>query len=229
MKPSRISAAILALGTLALLIWATRQYLGFHAFGRYQNLRSEVRSIQSDYEILERPLTRAIAAFDNPAFEKELGKLRLERARAENQYGDPQLRDDFLDRALDAFGRAQRLDPLDAWAYFEMGKAYFLYNYPLLTYADKGRFFARQALAFNPAEEFLNLEVLYYHFSQWDMLDPAEKEFAWARLEHEWRSKAGFVGRLRSEWVHNAKTDEGLRAILMSNPALWTRIEADFK
>lgn len=225
----RPALVLLLCGTSALLFFSVRQYSGFRNFQRYERLRAATPSIRDDFGKLESSLLAAVRMDKNPDYFKALGLLYIDGALAEDKSDEPAQRDAFLDQAASAIAESIRRNPLDSWAYFEMGKAWMLYNAPLLTYADKGRWYLRRALELNPAHDFLNLQTLYYHLSQWDMLDETEKEFAWARLERKWLERRSFIRLLRRQWVKSAKKDDGLRAILMSNEALWRRIAGDFR
>ncbi len=226
----RRKATLLLLPLIAGGLYVSaRQYAGFRELHRYEKLRASAKSITSEFPALESTLAQAIRLYKNPAFVRELGLLYMDRAIAEDKFGDPAKRDEYLDLAAKTFAENLRLNPSDSWAYFELGKIYVLYNSPLLTYADRGRQFLRQALEFNRAHNFLNLEVLFYHFSQWDMLDEAEKKFAWERLEQKWLERPDFLRQLRWQWTGAIKSDRGLKEILMSNPTLWARISKDFR
>jgi hypothetical protein len=228
-KRRKAILVLLLILTAACLYVSARQYAGFRELNRYKELRASVQSIESGFSALESTLSQAIRLYRNPAFHRELGLLYLDRAIAEDKFGDPARRDEFLDQAALAFAENIRRNRSDSWAYFELGKIYMLYNSPLLTYADRGRQYFRLALELNPAHEFLNLETLFFHLSQWDMLEAPERDYAWARLERKWLEKPAFLGQFRRQWIRAAKSDQGLKEILMSNSMLWTRISQDFK
>ncbi len=225
----RAALLLFLCGMGALLTVSFRQFAGFRSFHRYERLRAETGSLERGFPALEAALDDAIRQYAHPAFYQQLSRLYFDRALSEDKSGDPAGRDEFLDKAAAATAENIRFNPLDSWAYFEMGKIWMMTNAPLLTYADKGRLFLRRALELNPAHDFLNLEALYFHLSQWDMLEEAEKRFVWDRIERKWLEKPVFVHLLRRQWIQAAKTDEGLKSILMSNPALWRRIAGDFK
>ena len=225
----KIVPIIVLIASTALLIIAIRQYSGYHQFSRYKILKSEAKSIESAFPALESALLKAIVHYKNPDFYKELGRLYLDRAIAENKYGDADKRDAYLEKAMTELAESIRRNPADSWAYFDLGKIYMLYNYPLMTYAEKARRIFQEALQINPANELLNRDVVYFHLIQWDQLNEAEKQFVWDRLDRNMKMDDGFLGRLRNQWIENAKTEEGLKAILMSNPSLWERIKGSFK
>jgi len=225
----KIVSIVVLIASMALLIIAIRQYSGYHQFSRYKILRSEAKSIEDAFPALESALLKSIGNYQNPDFYKELGRLYLDRAIAENKYGNADKRDAFLDKAASTIAEGIKRNPLDSRAYFDLGKVYMLYNYPLMTYAEKARQFFMEALRINPANEFLNLNVLYFHLNQWSVLSENEKQSVWDRLDRNVKTDDGFFGRLRNQWIENVKTDEGLKAILMSNPSLWERIKGNFK
>lgn len=226
----KAALVLLLAGTAALLYVASRQYAGNRFFGKYERLRGGgPAAVVDDFDRLEAMLAGAVRAWKNPDFFRALGRLYLDRALAEDAAGEPARRDDFLDKAAAALAEGLRRNPLDSWTYFDLGAVWTLANAPLFTYADKGRRYLRRALELNPAHEALNLRALSLHLGQWNMLDDAEKAFVKSRLEMKWRENPAFIGLLRRQWIQEAKTDAGLRAVLMSDEALWNRLAGDFR
>ena len=225
----RLFFVLLLTATAGLLFVATRQYIGFHHYNAYKNIRSEARSIQSAFPELETALSKAVRAYKNPLFFKELGRLYLDRAQAEDKFGDPALRDVFLDKAAAAIAENIRRNPLDSWAYYDMGKIWMLYNAPLLTYADKARAYLRSALELNPSHDFLNLNVLYLFLIQWNSLTENEKAFVFSRIGRKLDEKLEFIGLLKRQWIENTGNEEGLKSILSSYSPIWRRIAGEFK
>jgi hypothetical protein len=198
----------------ALLVMSGGHYLGFHYYYEYQRERATAQSVERSFPALERQLNRAVAFSRNPRFLKELGRLYLEMALAENEFGTAAGREVFLERAQNALERAIRANPADGSAFFEMGKVYLLYNFPLLTYAEKGRVYLKRALELKPADEFLNLNILYIFLTQWDSLAEEEKEFAGGRLKERAAADGRFRDRLRRRWEENYGTAAALEPIL---------------
>ena len=225
----RLFLLILLIATAGLLFVAIRQYAGFHHYNDYKSIRSEARSIQSAFPELETSLSKAVRAYKNPLFYKELGRLYLDRAQAEDKFGDPALRDAFLDKAAAAVDENIRRNPLDSWAYYDMGKIWMLYNAPLLTYADKARAYLRSALELNPSHDFLNLNVLYLFLIQWNSLTENEKIFVFSQIGRKLDEKREFIGLLKYQWNKNTGNEEGLKSILRSYSPIWRRIAGEFK
>ncbi len=95
-----------------------------------------------------------------------------------------------------------------------MGVTYLLYNYPLMTYADKAKLYFREALELNPADEFLNLNILYYYLTAWDGLDAAERAYAGGRLKRIRAADPGFWPQLEQRWKSQFGSTDGLTALL---------------
>ena len=225
----RFFLPLLLIAMAGLLYVAARQYIGFYHYNAYKRIRSEARSIQSAFPELEASLSKAVQAYKSPLFYKELGRLCLDRAQAEDKFGDPALRDAFLDKAAAALAENIRRNPLDSWAYYDMGKIWMLYNAPLLTYADKARAYLRSALELYPSHDFLNLNVLYLFLIQWNSLTENEKAFVFSQIGRKLDEKLEFIGLLKRQWVENVGSEEGLKSILSSYPPLWRRIAGEFK
>jgi hypothetical protein len=225
----KIAAGTALILALVALFFSARGYLGQARLERYKNALAVSPNLARSFDTLELLLLTAIQADPHPQFYKELGRLYFNRALAEHKYGDPALRDDFLDKAADAVGENILRNPLDAYAYFELGRIFLSMNAPLLTYAEKARRLMRGALQLSAADSLLNAAVLQNHLSLWDDLSEAEKGFVFERIELKWREKPSFIELLRRQWIAEVKTDAVLRTILMSNDPLWQKISENFK
>lgn len=225
---SRIIRLILLLSAAFVLFIATRQYLGYHYLSKYKSLRTEVKSIESGFAALEGALKKAVRFSNNPVFYQELGRLYLERAMAEIKFGTAEKREFYLDCANDVFAAEINRNPIDAWAYYDMARVWMLYNFPLLTYAEKGRFYCRKVLEFNPANEFLNLNILCAYLTQWNDLSDEEKSFSFKQLEKMVRDKENFLEQLRRRWMENVKDEGKLKEILMGDKILWDKVKGSF-
>lgn len=197
-----------------LLIMAGKEYLGYHYYYLYKSARVEAKSIEESFGRLEAALRRAVRFSRNPLFYKELARVYLEMALAENKFGAPERRDAYLDRAAEALREQVRRNPADAFAFFEMGKVYMLYNFPLLTYAHKGRLYFRRAVELRPADEFLNMNVLFIFLTQWDELEEVEKRFVSRQLAMMHENNSRFIPGLERRWKQNVGDMERLREII---------------
>jgi hypothetical protein len=198
-----------------LFLIAAADYLSWYSFSQYKAERKASRSIEAGFPQLEAALQRAVRFSKNPAYYKELTRLYLERAMAENEFGSQVARDAVLDRAETSARKWIRQNPVDAWAYYELGKIYLLYNFPLLTYADKGRRYLRKAIELKPADEFLNQNVLYIFMTQWERLEEREREFVAAQWRSMTESSPNFERELRRRWQKNFNSSDGLDLILI--------------
>ena len=208
---------------LVLLVLGTRFYLGYRYFYKYGDLMSQAESIEGSFPQLEANLKKAASFAGHPFFYMEMGRLYLDMALAENQFGTAEKRDFYLDQARENLVRSMRANPIYAYSYFEMGKVYMLYNYPLLTYMEKAKLYFRKALELKPADEFLNENIVYIYLTQWELLREEEKDFIEQRMEamratekREGRDgeDGRFVRRLQRKWKENFGEMEGLKEIL---------------
>jgi len=188
---------------LVLLLLTTREYLGFHFYYHYKKERESARSIEQAFTSLERKLLLALNFSSQPLFFQELGRLYLEKAMAENEFGSPARRDEFLLKAEKSIKRQIRQNPVDARAFYNLGKIYLLYNFPLLTYADQGRACLRRALELKPADLFLNINIIYMYLVQWELLTERDKEFLARQLRLMEARSPDFRERLRRRWREN--------------------------
>ena len=199
---------------ITLFVLAGRFYMGYRYYDKYRAVRKEARSIQGNFLEMENCLLKAIRFSANPAFYEELGRLNLERALAENDFGTAEKRDAYLDKSLATLGTLLRRNPGNAAACYEMGKAYLLYNYPLLTYQEKSRLLFRKTLELKPADEFFNLNIIYTFFVQWDSLQEAEKTFALKQLRRMETNDPKFLNKLGARWQEGGGSQEKLERLL---------------
>lgn len=223
-----IKKVVLLTLCVVLVIVAAKEWLGYHNYFRYKSERTQVKSIESGFVGLEKKLKRATELSNNPLFEKRLARLYLERAFGEIQFGSAVMREDYLDLMRESLVRLIQKNPVDALAYYEMGKCYLLYNFPLVTYFDKTNLYFRKALELKPSDAFLNVNILYIYLTQWDLLDNDGKGFVFERIGEMSKKSSSFVSRLRSLWRKEAGNPARLKEMLSENRELWDEIKVYF-
>jgi len=222
---ARIVVLVLVAG---LFVLATRAYLGYRYFYKYVSGREVATNLEGSFGVLEPQLKRAVSFSRNPLFFQEAGRFYLEMALAENKFGTPEKRDEYLDRAGESLEGLIRRNPLDAFGYYELGKVYMLYNYPLLTYAAKGRAYLRKALEMRPVDEDLNVNVTYAYLAQWDRLSAAEKDFVYASVDRNLETDPNFFPRVLALWTSEFKDSAKLKAAFSGNQGLWPKLARFF-
>ncbi|MFZ2054921.1 MAG: hypothetical protein WAU81_12095 [Candidatus Aminicenantales bacterium] len=98
-----------------------------------------------------------------------------------------------------------------------------LYNYPLLTYAVRGREYLRKALGMRPVDEDLNVNATYVFLVHWDRLGAAEKDFIEERLLRDLSASDNFFPRVLALWLAEFKGVEKLKDILAENNEAWAK------
>lgn len=177
-KGARFRLLVAAGVAIAVFVPAVRDFLGFRHLAAYRRARSEARSVESAFPALEPRLAKAAVASPLAVFQVELARLYMDMARVANEAGRDEERDTFCDRAVARYGRAIAANPIDAATHYEAGTVYLFYNYPLMTYQDRAKAYFRQALVLKPADETINLNVLFLYFTWWPTLEDAEKTYA---------------------------------------------------
>ncbi|MGB9893392.1 MAG: hypothetical protein ACPLRA_03185 [Candidatus Saccharicenans sp.] len=212
MKPAtrRISLFLALVISVGTLLASFSFYLGFWHYGRYQEVTRNIKSLEEDFPRLEARLRKAILFYPLSLFQAELGKLRRQRAMAEIEFGIPEKSEDYLDNSRASLREAIAGNPVDYSFFWELTKVYFLYNYPLLTYADKGRLFCQEAVRRAPFNEFLVLNVLVVFFEQWPLLEPSEKDWLKENIKRIQPVNPGFLDRLKNKWWQNHKETQSL-------------------
>jgi len=226
MKP--VAKVVLLVIVAALFVLAARAYLGYRYFYKYVSGREVATNLEGSFGALEPQLKRAVAFSHNPLFFQEAGRLYLEMGLAENKFGTPEKRDEYLERARESLEGLIRRNPLDAFGYYELGKVYMLYNYPLLTYAAKGREYLRKALEMRPVDEDLNVNVTYAYLAQWDRLSEAEKDFVYAAVARNLETDPNFFPRVLALWMSEFKGSAKLKAVFSENSDLWPKLARFF-
>jgi O-antigen ligase len=215
---SRFGLPLAAILAVVLFIPAVRDYLGYHDLAAYRRARAEVRSVEGAFPALEAKLLRAAAASPRAVFQAELARLYMEMARVANDDGREEDRDTFCDKAVARYGQAIAANPIDAGTHYEMGTAYLLYNFPLVTYQDRAKTFFRKALLFKPADDTINLNVQFLYFGWWPVLEDAECAYAAGLYRAMIARDPSFAARLETRWVQSYGSPDGLRAILAALP-----------
>ena len=229
MKNKRIFAVIaIALGLVVLLFLAARDYTGSYYYGKFRQARERAKSVQSELDRLEIYLNKAVHFAPRRAYFEAKGSLYLDMALSENQFGSEEKRDEFLDKAKEVFERQISMYPASAFAYYSLGRTSMLYNFPLLTYAAKGRAYFRKALFLQPSDEFLNINILTVILSQWDLLTTEEKDDLHNRLESVLSRNEAFVNKINNLWKKDYGSLDRLKEILSRYPDLWDRIQRFF-
>jgi len=215
-KTLSVGAVAGAVGLVVMMVIAVRDYLGAHHYQAYL----DARSVQSGLPELEGHLRRAVRFAPRYDYLEALGSLYLDAALAENQFGSEEKRDAFLDKARDVLLREIAKYPAAVYGYYNLGRVYMLYNYPLLTYATKGREYYRKALSLEPADEFINVNVLTLMLGQWGRLGAEEKADVWRRLGETLNHNEGFLRKVRGLWKQSYGNLGRLREIYAENPDL---------
>jgi hypothetical protein len=95
-----------------------------------------------------------------------------------------------------------------------MGTVYLLYNFPLMTYQDRARAYFREALVFKPADETINLNVLFLYFTWWPTLEDADKAYAAGLYRKALARDPAFPAKLEARWARSYGSPDALRALL---------------
>jgi tetratricopeptide (TPR) repeat protein len=204
--------------SIALFVPALRDFIGFRHLALYRQARSEARSVESAFPALEARLAKAVASSSRAVFRVETARLFMEMARVANEAGRDEDRDTFCDRAVAAYGRAIAANPIDAGTLYETGTAYLLYNFPLMTYQDRAQAYFRQALAAKPADETINLNVLFLYFTWWPTLEDVDKGYAGSTYRAMLARDPAFAAKLEARWTRSYGAPDGLRAVLAELP-----------
>ncbi len=199
-RSSRGKKILLIIVCLAGLTVSVCSYLGYYYYNLYQSERRTMRSLERDFEQLQARLQKAVNWYPSPEFYLELGRLRLLRAMAEIEFGQPEESDLYLSQAAEVLKRAVYLRPVDYAAFWELSKVYFLMNYPVPVYADRGRQLGWEAIKRAPHDEFLISNALVVFFEQWLLLSEEEKTSVKQKIKDMEMANPGFLERFKKKW-----------------------------
>ncbi|MDD8020660.1 MAG: hypothetical protein PHU81_05695 [Acidobacteriota bacterium] len=186
---------------LAGIAASTCFYLGYYHYNLYQSEKQTMRSLERDFEQLQIKLQKAVKWYSSPDFYLELGRLRLFRAMAEIEFGQPEKNEFYLGQALEVLKQAVCLRPVDHAPFWELSKVYFLTNFPLPVYADRGRELCWEAIKRAPLDEFLATNVLVVFFEQWLLLSAEEKAKIKEKIKELEEANPGFLERFKRKWA----------------------------
>ncbi len=206
--------ATVALLSVVLFVPAFHDFRGFHYLGQYRRARSEARSVESAFTRLEALLDKAASSSPQAVFRVELARLYQEMARVANDSGRDEEREAFCDRAASAYERAIAANPVHAFTYYETGLVYLLSNYPLMTYADRAKTYFRKAIELKPADDFLNLNVIFLYFNWWTTLEDAERAYAAGLYRQAVARDPAFAAKLEARWKQSFQMTDRLAAVL---------------
>ncbi|MCX6569472.1 MAG: hypothetical protein NT147_10565 [Candidatus Aminicenantes bacterium] len=210
----RLGPSVAALLAVFLFVPAFHDGRGFHYLGEYRRARSDARNVERAFPALEARLEKAVNASPRSEFRIELARLYTEMARVANDSGRDEDREAFCDKAVAGYGLAIAANPAHASNYYETGLVYLLSNYPLMTYADRAKTYFRAALEFKPADDFLNLNIVFLYFNWWPTLEEAERTYALGLYRQAVARDPGFRAKLETRWKQSFQTTDRLSAIL---------------
>ncbi len=221
-----IGTALILAGAGLLLILVIVKNMGFLCLNTYKSERGKLaekgRSLMSGFAELDSLLKKAVRWSGHPRFYEEQGRLYLEIAMAENQSGEAEKREAFLDLSRRAQLERIRRNPADAFAYYDLSRVYLFSNYPLLTYQNKARFYMRKALEFKPHDLSLNVNIISSYLVMWPCLDEEEKTFVFDTLKSVWRDEGEkFFPGLFGRWKGEGRDLEALKDILRLDADVW--------
>jgi O-antigen ligase len=217
-KTAGIGLLLGAVIAVVVLVPAVRDYLGYHHLADYRRARAEARSVENAFPALEARLEKAVAASPRAVFQVELARLYMDMAKVANDAGRDEDRDTFCDRAVVHYGQAIAANPIDAGVHYEMAATYLFYNFPLMTYQDRAKTYFREALAFKPADETINTNVLFLYFSWWPTLEDADRTYAAGLYRKMAARDPAFPATLEGRWVQSYGGPEALRDLIAGLP-----------
>jgi hypothetical protein len=87
-----------------------------------------------------------------------------------------------------------------------------------MTYQDRAKAYFRQALVFKPADETMNLTIIFLHFAWWPTLEDADKAYAADIYRRMIARDPAFPAKLEARWTLSYPTLDGLTAVLAELP-----------
>lgn len=169
---------------LFLIYYETRSYAGYYYFYSFKRF---LEKFEGKYEERvkqgENLLKNAINLKNDPQIYKSAGEFYYEVAVKENELGNKEKREEYIDRSIECFKKSINLAIVDPFSYFGVGKAYLLSNFPYATYRDKTKIYFRRAVELTPNDDYILLHTLRLFLSDWRFSSEDEKKFSMEMIE----------------------------------------------
>ncbi len=175
----RIFLKIITIILLVILsIYETKNYAGYYYFYSFKRF---LEKFEGNYEERvkkgEELLRKAIYFRKDAEFYKAEGEFYYELAVKENELGNKEKREEYIDRAINCFKKSVNLAIVDSFSYFGTGKAYLLSNFPYATYIDRAKIYFKRAVELTPNDEFILLHTIRLYLGEWRFNSESEKKF----------------------------------------------------
>lgn len=165
-------------------LYEVKNYAGYYYFYQFKRF---LEKFEGKYEERvkagETLIKRALSLKDDSEFCKTAGEFYYEIAVKENELGNEDKREEYIDKSIKCFRKSAELAIVDPFAYFGAGKAYLLSNFPYAPYVERTKIYFRKAVELSSNDEFLLLHTIRLYLSEWKFNSEKEKSFALKMIE----------------------------------------------
>lgn len=178
MKSKKIFRIIVVVFLISLSFYETKNYIGYYYFYSFKRF---MEKFDGKYEERVRKgeslIKKALKLREDSELYKTAGEFYYEIAVKENELRNVEKREEYIDKSIECFKKSAKLAIVDPFAYFGLGKAYLLSNFPYATYTEKTKVYFKRAVELTPNDEFILLHTIRLYLSEWKFSLEEERSF----------------------------------------------------
>lgn len=162
-------------------------------------------------------IKKALKLREDSEFYKTAGEFYYEIAVKENELRNVEKREEYIDKSIESFKKSVKLAIVDPFAYFGLGKAYLLSNFPYATYTEKTKVYFKRAVELTPNDEFILLHTIRLYLSEWKFSLEEEKSFTMKMIKKILALNKGHASQIFRWWKEFSLDREILETEIVNN------------
>lgn len=218
MKPKKIFRIIVVVFLISLSFYETKNYIGYYYFYSFKRF---MEKFDGKYEERVRKgeslIKKALKLREDSEFYKTAGEFYYEIAVKENELRNVEKREEYIDKSIECFKKSVKLAIVDPFAYFGLGKAYLLSNFPYATYTEKTKVYFKRAVELTPNDEFILLHTIRLYLSEWKFSLEEEKSFTMKMIKKILALNKGHASQIFRWWKEFSLDREILETEIVNN------------
>lgn len=218
MKSMKIFRIIVVVLLISLSFYETKNYIGYYYFYSFKRF---MEKFDGKYEERVRKgeslIKKALKLREDSEFYKTAGEFYYEIAVKENELRNVEKREEYIDKSIESFKKSVKLAIVDPFAYFGLGKAYLLSNFPYATYTEKTKVYFKRAVELTPNDEFILLHTIRLYLSEWKFSLEEEKSFTMKMIKKILALNKGHASQIFRWWKEFSLDREILETEIVNN------------
>lgn len=214
----KIFRIIVVVFLISLSFYETKNYIGYYYFYSFKRF---MEKFDGKYEERVRKgeslIKKALKLREDSEFYKTAGEFYYEIAVKENELRNVEKREEYIDKSIESFKKSVKLAIVDPFAYFGLGKAYLLSNFPYATYTEKTKVYFKRAVELTPNDEFILLHTIRLYLSEWKFSLEEEKSFTMKMIKKILALNKGHASQIFRWWKEFSLDREILETEIVNN------------